>query len=313
MATDTKTRDQNPRTRPKADLREVAMESPKKLELDDGGGDADRGGPQDKRQRKSSIPGPVEFVRTLGSTISGTAKGGSSYAGRGMLEAELVIAIIIIAIRIVGDYEPSPEGLAYKGTVVPSGGGLGPLSIFAAMLVTFIVLSVIERRGGTSAKLAVIFGAIVVLSLAMKSWSQIAAVAGDVTRTTAATTLTADNAGNTFDTTANLAYEEFGSGGGPTMSQSNIQVTGLTTADNSTTGTNISPALGTQPNIFTQPSNGTTVPAGDASGLFPVILPGQSGIQGNVPGVSAPGAPGFPGLGNGNGNLSPNPEPAPGG
>jgi len=268
---------------------------------------------QPRRSRR--IPGPEGgFLRGVRDTFSGAARGGASYAGRGMLEAELVVAIVIIAIRIVADYTPSPNGPSYKGTVVPPNKQLGPLSIFAAVITVFFILSFAAKRGGTTAKLVVILGGIIVLSLAMKSWTQISEVAGALTRTTGTTAITTDAAsGASFITTADITQEEFGSS---TSAPSNIQVTGLTTPEN-TTDTNPLTAGNTE-GLSTGSTDlsgqtPTTVSAGDASGLFPTILPGSSGIQGNVPGVSAPGAPGFPGLTGSSQNSQPTPEPAPGG
>ena len=307
----------NPRSRPKADLREVAMENPSKLELDDGGGDADRASRKAKR-RSSRLggPGPVAVLRGTGRAVSGTATGAGKYAGRGMLEAELVFAIVIIAIRMVADYTPSPNGPAYKGTVVPSGGQLGPLSIFAALITVFIVLSFASKRGGTTAKLAVILGGIVVLTLAMKSWTQISEVAGAITRTAStASIVTTDSAsGGTYVNTADLSQEEFGSSGaGPTLSQGNISVTGLTTADNSNPGspTEAGNPAGISTGSTDLPSTSTTTNP-DPTSIFPTITPGGSGVQdlsGGAPGVSAPGFSGFPGVS----NPSPTPTPAPGG
>ena len=136
-----------------------------------------------------------------------------SYSGRGALEAEFIAGLAIIAIRIVAEYEKSPQGPQYKGTVIPPQGQLGPLSIFAALLGSFLFLSLIAAGGGLRAKLAVIMGGAIVLTLGMKSASAISKVAAEFGGgLTGPATVATDAA---YTSTANLLEEEYGPSSAP--------------------------------------------------------------------------------------------------
>lgn len=258
------------------------------------------------RKKTSRVPGPVALLRGTGKTASGAAAGAAKYAGRGMLEAELVVAIVIIAIRMVADYHPSDNGPQYKGTVVPPNGQLGPLSIFASLITVFIILSFASKRGGTTAKLAVILGGIIVLALAMKSWTQISGVAGALTRTTKTTALTTDAVtGAAFDTASDITFEEFGSSTGSAQTAALI-----TQADPNT-------PLGSPPPVTgTTPSTTTTIANPNATGIFPTINPGGSITPAGQTPSFFPSPSGKPPslFGDSSGtNPSPNPSPFPGG
>src|SRR5690348_6152618 len=86
------------------------------------------------------------------------------YSGKHMLTAELIIGVIIVAVRAVADYEPQADGTV-KGKVGHPKGQYGPLPILAGLVVTFFLLSFLAASGGTKAKLAVIAGGIVDLGL----------------------------------------------------------------------------------------------------------------------------------------------------
>jgi hypothetical protein len=91
-----------------------------------------------------------------------------SYSGRHMLTAELLIGILIVAIRAVSDYEPQADGTV-RGKVGHPEGQYGPLPILAGLIVTFFLLSFLAASGGLKAKLAVIAGGIIDLALLLKS------------------------------------------------------------------------------------------------------------------------------------------------
>jgi hypothetical protein len=104
------------------------------------------------------------------------AAGRSSYGAKHLLTAELLAGIGLVAIRAVADYQPNADG-TLKGKIAHPKGEYGPLPILAGLLVTFFLLSFLAGQGGTRAKVAVLFGALVDLVLAMKSDSEFEKVA----------------------------------------------------------------------------------------------------------------------------------------
>lgn len=100
---------------------------------------------------------------------------GRQYSARGMLTAELLTGVAIVAVRAVEDYKPGtdpvtgqPDG-SLKGTIAHPAGQYGPLPILAGLLTWFFLLSFLAARGGTRAKVAVVAGGLTDLVLAMKS------------------------------------------------------------------------------------------------------------------------------------------------
>ncbi|MHB1595384.1 MAG: hypothetical protein ACYCO9_16375 [Streptosporangiaceae bacterium] len=104
------------------------------------------------------------------------AAGRSSYGAKHLLTAELLAGIGLVAIRAVADYQPNADG-TLKGKIGHPQGEYGPLPTLAGLLVTFFLLSFLAAQGGTRAKVAVLFGALVDLVLAMKSASEFDKVA----------------------------------------------------------------------------------------------------------------------------------------
>jgi hypothetical protein len=152
-------------------------------------------------------------VRTA-AAVPGRALGQlGGYSGRGPLEAELIAGLALIAIRIVAEYEPSPQGPQYKGTVLPKKGQLGPLSIFAGLLLSFLLLSLLAAGGGTRAKLAVILGGTIVLTLGVKSYDDIQKVATTFGGSFQPAPATDAN----YTSTTDLPSQEYGTGGPPAL------------------------------------------------------------------------------------------------
>jgi hypothetical protein len=112
----------------------------------------------------------------LGAAEAVTVRGGGLYSGRRMLTAELVVGILIVAVRAVADYEPQADG-TIKGKIGHPKGQYGPLPILAGLIMTFFVLSFLAASGGTKAKLAVIFGGVIDLTLLMRSAKEFETVA----------------------------------------------------------------------------------------------------------------------------------------
>ncbi len=125
-----------------------------------GQGEADRAGTRRKRHDR---------------VFAAAGSAAAPYAGKGMLTAELLAGFVIIAIRIVANYEVQ-EGGTVKGTVLHPKGEYGPLTVFAGLIMTFFVLSFFAASGGLKAKLAVIMGGSIILTLAVKSYDEIRTV-----------------------------------------------------------------------------------------------------------------------------------------
>lgn len=96
----------------------------------------------------------------------------SVYRGNGMLAALLLIGIALVAIRLVADFEVQEDG-SVKGKVLHPQGQFGPIAVLAGLLATFFVLSFVAMGGGLRAKLAVIMGGAIVLTLGVRTLSEI--------------------------------------------------------------------------------------------------------------------------------------------
>jgi hypothetical protein len=99
-----------------------------------------------------------------------------SYTGKGMLTAELLVGFLIVLIRIVADFDSSTG----KGNVLHPQGQYGPMPITAALILTFFMLSLLAMGGGTRAKIAVIFGATVVIALGLNSVTEFQTVSSTI-------------------------------------------------------------------------------------------------------------------------------------
>jgi len=97
------------------------------------------------------------------------------YSGKGMLTGLFLIGCAIILVRIVADFEVSGDG-SVKGNVLHPSGEYGPLTIAVGMIASFFLLSFLAIGGGTRAKIAVILGGCIVLTLGVKSYPEIVKV-----------------------------------------------------------------------------------------------------------------------------------------
>ena len=111
---------------------------------------------------QTSAQAPGQVARTV------TQRSGT-YSGKGLLAAELIVGFVIIAIRIAGDYQIN-EGGAVKGNIVPPQGQYGPIAILAGLIGTFFLLSFLAAAGGTKAKIAVITGGTIILTLGVNTY-----------------------------------------------------------------------------------------------------------------------------------------------
>ena len=105
------------------------------------------------------------YVYNTASTV--TQRSGS-YSGRGLLTTELLAGFVIVLIRVVADFQVQSDG-SVSGKVLHPQGQYGPLPILAGLIGSFFFLSFVVMKGGTAAKLAVITGGAIVLTLAMKT------------------------------------------------------------------------------------------------------------------------------------------------
>jgi len=100
-----------------------------------------------------------------------------TYSGKGMLAALLLVGFVIVAVRMVADAEVSDDGTTVKAHVLHPQGELGPIPILAALIATFFVLSFVAMGGGLRAKLAVIMGGAIILTLGVRSLNEFKFVA----------------------------------------------------------------------------------------------------------------------------------------
>ena len=115
-------------------------------------------------------------ARVPGSVASSVTRRSGSYSGKGMLTAELLVGFAILAIRLVGDATVSDDGTTVKANVLHPQGQFGPIPIALGLLGTFFILSFVVMKGGTAAKLAVIMGGCIILTLGVKSYPEIVKV-----------------------------------------------------------------------------------------------------------------------------------------
>lgn len=92
-----------------------------------------------------------------------------------VLMVEYLLFTLVVLIRAAADYVPGSG--ASKGAVTPPSGQYGPLPVWATGTGVFFILSFPAAKGGTAAKFANAFGALVVLGLLMKSTSELDTVA----------------------------------------------------------------------------------------------------------------------------------------
>lgn len=101
-----------------------------------------------------------------------------TYSGKGMLTAELLAGFVIILIRIIADFTVDDSTGTLTSNVLHNSSTYGPFPIAIGLIGVFFVLSFLAASGGNKAKLAVIFGGVVVLALGVKSVSEIDKIAG---------------------------------------------------------------------------------------------------------------------------------------
>ena len=127
---------------------------------------------RDLQERRVVVSEQRESRFQRGSRRSWTSSATGVYRGNGMLAAMLLVGIALVAVRLVADFEVQ-EGGAVKGNVLHPKGQYGPIAILAGLLASFFVLSFVAMGGGTRAKLAVIMGGCIILTLGVRSLSEI--------------------------------------------------------------------------------------------------------------------------------------------
>lgn len=91
--------------------------------------------------------------------------------------AEFLIAVAVIGLRAVGQYEPRGQGTR-RGVIVPSPGKLGPLPMLAATIIFYFILSFLAIGGGARARVAVVAGLIYDLAMLMNSAGEMSKLTG---------------------------------------------------------------------------------------------------------------------------------------
>lgn len=152
----------------------------------DSQGDTITGGHNTRAQAEgSSRSSRSSGRRTSGAAAAGAFAGSAARApgrasrgvtaGKSALAAELLLGYGIVLIRVVGDFEIQNDG-SVKGKVGHPAGQYGPFPIAIGLTLAFFLLSFLARFGGAKATIANILGGIIVLTLAMKSSTEIMTV-----------------------------------------------------------------------------------------------------------------------------------------
>lgn len=204
-----------------------------------------------------------------------TQRSSSLYSGKGMLTAELLVGFALVAIRLVADAEVADDGTTVKANVLHPAGQFGPIPILAGLIGTFFLLSFVVTGGGTKAKLAVIMGGAIILTLGVRSLPEIEKIA------------------STFGKIGTITAPQ------PQGSLSDIF------GDTSTAGTGGPPALGNIGSLINQgvqditpgASVGSVINRGvqgitNPANLFPTVSPGGvTPASGTVPPLVSPHGP----------------------
>lgn len=112
-----------------------------------------------------------------GKKATGLVTGKASGSSKHVLTAAFLTGVVFVAIRVVADYEAKADGTV-KGKIGHPTGQYGPLPILAGLIGTFFILSLLASGGGNKAKVAAIFGWVVVLTLAMFSLDEFNTASG---------------------------------------------------------------------------------------------------------------------------------------
>jgi hypothetical protein len=94
-----------------------------------------------------------------------------------LLLTEYLLFCLVVVLRAAADYVPGDSG-ASEGTSAPQGGQSGPLPIWATGTGLFFLLSFPAARGGATAAVANGFGGLIILTLLMRSGSELKTVSG---------------------------------------------------------------------------------------------------------------------------------------
>jgi len=120
----------------------------------------------------------------MAGTVSKAVKAPSQIAGtvtkhggpvKAALAAELVTGFVILGIRVAGDFEVQSDGTV-AGKVLHPSGQYGPLPVAVGLLGSFFILSLAAAGGGVRARVAAVFGALIIIMLGMNSATEINAL-----------------------------------------------------------------------------------------------------------------------------------------
>jgi len=120
--------------------------------------------------------GPREKISTRPAARHGTelVRGDPAH----LVMGEFLVAVGLIGLRTIGQYEPRAGGTR-RGAIVPSKpGGLGPLPMLAATIIVYFILALLAMAGGTRARVAAVLGLVYDLALMLNS-------AGEMTKLSA--------------------------------------------------------------------------------------------------------------------------------
>jgi protein-S-isoprenylcysteine O-methyltransferase Ste14 len=139
--------------------------------------------------RKSATPGrAIRNVATAPASVAKAVTGGASRGDTVSLSTALLTGFVLVMIRAVADFETSTvsttsgDTSVTKGKVLHTSGQYGPIPIAAGLIISFFFLSLLATGGGVRAKIASLFGWLIVIVLALNSVTEIDKIAGTIGR-----------------------------------------------------------------------------------------------------------------------------------
>jgi hypothetical protein len=125
-------------------------------------------------------------VATAPSTVAKAVTGKASRGDAALLSTALLAGFALVGIRAVADFSTttvstdSGDTSVTKGKVLHPAGQYGPIPILAGLIMGFFLLSAVAAGGGTKAKVAGIFGWLLVLVLGLNSIEEIGKVSSTI-------------------------------------------------------------------------------------------------------------------------------------
>ena len=166
----------------------------------------------------------IDTARAPGRAAAKVTQRSGTYSGKGILTAELLAGFALVLIRLVADYEVQEDGTV-KGNVGHPAGQYGPLPILTGLIISFFFLSFLAVAGGTRAKIAGITGGCIILTLGVKSYTEIETVSRTFGSIGSVTSSGTSGTENTAPSAAQAAAAAAAAGAGGSTSTSGTKST----------------------------------------------------------------------------------------